>query len=111
MQSNIHADTESDPSPILSARGITKSFPGVRALNEVDFSVRAGEVHALCGENGAGKSTLMRVLSGAFRPDSGEIAFKGARVEFRNTRDALSRGILLVHQEISLVSELTVAEN
>jgi ABC-type sugar transport system ATPase subunit len=98
-------------SPILAARGVTKSFPGVRALGGVDFDVRPGEVHALCGENGAGKSTLMRVLSGAFRPDSGEIIFKGARIEFRNTRDALGRGILLVHQEISLVSELTVAEN
>ncbi len=111
MQSNIHADTESGPSPILSARGITKSFPGVRALNEVDFSVRPREVHALCGENGAGKSTLMRILSGAFRPDSGAIAFRGAPTEFRNTREALGVGILLVHQEISLVPELTVAEN
>jgi ribose transport system ATP-binding protein len=80
-------------------------------LGGVDFDVRPGEVHALCGENGAGKSTLMRVLSGAFRPDSGEITFKGARIEFRSTRDALSRGILLVHQEISLVPGLTVAEN
>jgi ribose transport system ATP-binding protein len=90
---------------------VTKSFPGVRALADVDFDVRSGEVHALCGENGAGKSTLMRVLSGSLRPDSGEITFNGARIELRNTRDALSRGILLVHQEISLVPELTVAEN
>jgi ABC-type sugar transport system ATPase subunit len=106
---NLRDDNSS--SPVLAARGVTKSFPGVRALGGVDFDVRPGEVHALCGENGAGKSTLMRVLSGAFRPDSGEVIFKGAGIEFRNTRDALGRGILLVHQEISLVSELTVAEN
>jgi ABC-type sugar transport system ATPase subunit len=111
MQTERNAANESGSSPVLAALGVTKSFPGVRALGGVDFDVKPGEVHALCGENGAGKSTLMRVLSGAFRPDSGEITFKGARIEFRNTRDALSRGILLVHQEISLVPELTVAEN
>jgi len=111
MQTEIQADVENGPSPILAARGINKSFPGVRALDRVDFDIRAGEVHALCGENGAGKSTLMRILSGAFRPDGGEIVFKGSPVEFRNTREALGRGILLVHQEISLVPELTVAEN
>jgi ABC-type sugar transport system ATPase subunit len=111
MQTSGSPTDEDNSSPVLAARGVTKSFPGVRALAGVDFDVRPGEVHALCGENGAGKSTLMRVLSGAFRPDGGEITFKGARVEFRNTRDALGRGILLVHQEISLVSELTVAEN
>src|SRR6516165_821306 len=111
MQGNTQADNESRLSPLLSARGISKSFPGVRALDEVDFNVRPGEVHALCGENGAGKSTLMRILSGAIRPDSGAIAFKGAPAEFRNTREAMSQGILLVHQEISLVPELTVAEN
>ena len=111
MQTDIQANTQTGPLPILSARGVSKSFPGVRALNAVDFDVRPGEVHALCGENGAGKSTLMRILSGAFYPDSGEIVFQGAPTEFRNTRDALGRGILLVHQEISLVPELTVAEN
>ncbi|HEY4166676.1 MAG TPA: ATP-binding cassette domain-containing protein, partial [Reyranella sp.] len=111
MQTDIQADTVSGPSPLLAARGVTKSFPGVRALGGVDFDVRPGEVHALCGENGAGKSTLMRILSGAFRPDAGEIVFKDAPTEFRNTREALGMGILLVHQEISLVPELTVAEN
>jgi ABC-type sugar transport system ATPase subunit len=111
MQTVRGAADETGSPPVLAALRVTKSFPGVRALGGVDFDVRAGEVHALCGENGAGKSTLMRVLSGAFRPDSGEIIFRGARIEFRNTRDALSRGILLVHQEISLVPDLTVAEN
>jgi ribose transport system ATP-binding protein len=97
--------------PVLSARGVSKSFPGVKALNRVDFDIRAGEVHALCGENGAGKSTLMRVLAGTFAADEGEVLFRGQPVQFRNTREARSQGILLIHQEISLVPEMTVAEN
>ena len=105
------SEGETGPLPILSARGVTKSFPGVRALDAVDFDIRPGEVHALCGENGAGKSTLMRVLAGTFRADAGTITFKGSPVDFRGTREALGQGILLVHQEISLVPELTVAEN
>jgi ribose transport system ATP-binding protein len=90
---------------------MTKSFPGVQALQGVDFDVRPGEVHALCGENGAGKSTLMRILAGDYRPDEGEIAFRGKRATFRNAREARSAGILLIHQEISLVPDMTVAEN
>jgi ribose transport system ATP-binding protein len=105
------SEGETAPLPILSARGVTKSFPGVRALDAVDFDIRPGEVHALCGENGAGKSTLMRVLAGTFRADIGTITFKGNPIDFRGTREALGQGILLVHQEISLVPELTVAEN
>jgi ribose transport system ATP-binding protein len=96
---------------VLAARGVSKSFPGVRALDRADFDVRAGEVHALCGENGAGKSTLMRILAGAFRADEGEVLLRGRPVLFRNTQEALSNGVLLIHQEISLVPELTVAEN
>ena len=96
---------------VLAARGVSKSFPGVRALDGADFDVRAGEVHALCGENGAGKSTLMRILSGAFRADDGEVLLRGRPIVFRNTQDALRSGVLLIHQEISLVPELTVAEN
>jgi ribose transport system ATP-binding protein len=99
------------PSPILSARGMTKSFPGVQALQGVDFDVRPGEVHALCGENGAGKSTLMRILAGDYQPDEGEIAFRGSKATYRNAREARGEGILLIHQEISLVPEMTVAEN
>ena len=97
--------------PILSARGITKSFPGVQALQAVDFEVRPGEVHVLCGENGAGKSTLMRILAGDYQPDEGEILFRGAKATYRNAREARREGILLIHQEISLVPEMTVAEN
>jgi ribose transport system ATP-binding protein len=97
--------------PVLAARGVSKSFPGVRALDRADFEVRAGEVHALCGENGAGKSTLMRILAGTFRADDGEVLLRGRPIVFRNTREALNSGVLLIHQEISLVPELTVAEN
>jgi ABC-type sugar transport system ATPase subunit len=103
-------DTQRDL-PILSARGVSKSFPGVKALNKVDFDIRPGEVHALCGENGAGKSTLMRVLAGTFGADEGEITFRGQPIQFRNAREARNQGILLIHQEISLVPEMTVAEN
>lgn len=96
---------------ILEVSGISKAFPGVRALRAVNLSVRAGEVHALCGENGAGKSTLMRILAGNEKPDSGDIIFAGRRVSFRGPLDAKQEGILLIHQELSLVPEMSVAEN
>jgi ABC-type sugar transport system ATPase subunit len=99
------------PSPILSVRGVSKSFPGVKALSAVDFDVRPGEIHALCGENGAGKSTLMRILAGNYQADEGEIEFRGQPAHYRNTREARRQGILLIHQEISLVPEMSVAEN
>ena len=73
---------------LLAMRGITKSFPGVQALREVDFDVRKGEVHALVGENGAGKSTLMKILSGVYELDAGEITFKGQPAAFRNPRQS-----------------------
>jgi ABC-type sugar transport system ATPase subunit len=90
---------------------MTKSFPGVQALQAVDFDIRPGEVHAVCGENGAGKSTLMRILAGDHRPDEGQITFRGERAAYRNAREARRDGILLIHQEISLVPDMTVAEN
>jgi ABC-type sugar transport system ATPase subunit len=96
---------------VLEARAVSKSFPGVKALDGVDFSLKAGEVHALCGENGAGKSTLMRVLAGNTQPDLGCVAYAGQEVAFRSPKDARQQGILLVHQEISLVPQLSVAEN
>jgi len=99
------------PSPVLSVRGVTKSFPGVKALRAVDFDVYQGEVHALCGENGAGKSTLMRILAGDYQADEGEVLFRGVSARYRNTREARREGILLIHQEISLVPEMSVAEN
>jgi ribose transport system ATP-binding protein len=99
------------PLPVLEAVGISKSFPGVRALDDVCFDIVQGEVHALCGENGAGKSTLLKILAGTFPPDAGEIRHKGEPIRLESPLDAKRRGILLVHQEISLVRELTVAEN
>jgi ribose transport system ATP-binding protein len=97
--------------PILTLSGITKTFPGVVALNEVSFDVRPGEVHALVGENGAGKSTLMKVLAGLYHPDAGEIIYQGAPVRIDNPLAAREKGILLIHQELSLSPELSVAEN
>ncbi|TAK23418.1 MAG: ABC transporter ATP-binding protein [Chloroflexota bacterium] len=92
-------------------RGIVKRFPGVVANDGVDFDVRVGEIHALLGENGAGKSTLMSVLSGLYAPDEGRILLDGAAVAFRDPRDAIGRGIGMVHQHFMLVPTLTVAEN
>ncbi|MDY6286944.1 MAG: sugar ABC transporter ATP-binding protein [Lachnospiraceae bacterium] len=96
---------------ILTMKGIDKSFPGVHALDHVDFEVRRGEVHALMGENGAGKSTLMKVLTGIYKKDSGTITYEGKEVEFHNTREAQDAGIVIVHQELNMVGDLTVAQN
>ena len=96
---------------VLSMRGIGKSFPGVRALHNVDFTLRAGEVHALMGENGAGKSTLIKVLTGVYAKDAGVIAINGSEVAIRSPQDAQKAGISTVYQEITLCPNLTVAEN
>ncbi|MGI6056864.1 MAG: sugar ABC transporter ATP-binding protein [Bilifractor sp.] len=96
---------------ILTMKGIDKSFPGVHALDHVDLEVRAGEVHALMGENGAGKSTLMKVLTGIYKKDSGTITYFGKEVEFHNTREAQDAGVVIVHQELNMVGDLTVAQN
>ncbi|PPB80892.1 putative multiple sugar transport system ATP-binding protein [Albidovulum inexpectatum] len=99
--------------PLLQMRGITKTFPGVRALDGVNLTVHAGEIHALVGENGAGKSTLMKVLSGVYPHGSydGEILFDGAPVAFRSVRDSEEKGIIIIHQELALVPLLSIAEN
>jgi ribose transport system ATP-binding protein len=96
---------------LLSVRGIVKSFPGVRALDGVDLDVEPGEVHCLLGQNGAGKSTLIKVLSGAHRPDSGELTWAGERVELGSPVDALRLGIATMYQELDLVPGLSVADN
>ncbi|MBE7559101.1 sugar ABC transporter ATP-binding protein [bacterium] len=97
--------------PVLEARHIVKTFPGVRALDGVDLCVNRAEVHALVGENGAGKSTLIHVLAGIYQPDSGEILMHGRPVRFENPRRAARAGIGVVFQELSLVPNLSVAEN
>src|SRR5690606_27127880 len=87
-----------DQAPLLEMRGIHKRFPGVVALSNVDFDVRRGEVHALVGENGAGKSTLMKILSGVYTRDAGQIIFKGQPVVFTNPRQAQVAGITTIYQ-------------
>ena len=98
---------------ILSMRGITKTFPGVKALQDVNLEVRRGEIHAICGENGAGKSTLMKVLSGVYPHGDyeGEITFEGEPCRFSGIRDSEHRGIVIIHQELALASNLSIAEN
>ena len=105
------AVTAPDGGAVLTMRGIRKAFPGVVALDGVSFDLRAGEVHVLLGENGAGKSTLMKILSGAYRRDSGDIAIDGQAVSIESPRDAQALGIATIYQELSLVPQLTAAEN
>jgi ribose transport system ATP-binding protein len=97
--------------PLLRLTGVVKTFPGVRALDGVDFEVAPGEVHCLLGQNGAGKSTLIKVLSGVHRPDAGEILMSGEPVSFASPQAAMRAGIATIYQELDLVDELTVAEN
>ncbi|MBV9391116.1 MAG: sugar ABC transporter ATP-binding protein, partial [Verrucomicrobia bacterium] len=107
------ADTAplSNTAPLLAMQGISKSFPGVRALEHVDFELNPAEIHALIGKNGAGKSTLIRILGGIYRPDRGRILINGQEVELSGPNAAISLGIAIVHQELSLVPGLSVAEN
>lgn len=102
---------QSTPPPAVELRSIDKSFYGVLANADVDFSLARGEVHALLGENGAGKSTLCSVIAGLYRPDSGEMLMDGEPIDFRSPKDALAAGIGMVYQHFRLVPNLTVAEN
>ena len=95
----------------VAMRHITKRFPGVVALDDVSFEARRGEIHAICGENGAGKSTLMKILSGVQLPDEGTLEIDGVPRRFSGTRDAERAGIAIIHQELNLVEELSVAAN
>ncbi|MBN8858786.1 MAG: sugar ABC transporter ATP-binding protein [Sphingobacteriales bacterium] len=96
---------------LLSVQHLSKSFPGVKALDDVHLNVEAGKVHAVMGENGAGKSTLMKILIGMIEPDSGNIYFKGERVAFHSVHDAIKAGFSMIHQELLPFPDLTVAEN
>ena len=96
---------------LLEMKHICKAFPGVVALNDVSFDLHEGEVHALMGENGAGKSTLMKILTGTYKQDSGDIVYKGEILEKRDEKFMLSMGVAIIHQELSYVPHLTIAEN
>ena len=96
---------------ILEFQNISKSFVGVKALSDVSFSVREGEVHALLGENGAGKSTLMKILSGAYMKDAGKVFLDGQEIQVKNTKESERLGISIIYQELNLIPELSVAEN
>ena len=98
---------------ILEMRGITKTFPGVKALDNVNMTVREGDIHALCGENGAGKSTLMKVLSGVYPSGSyeGQIFYEGQERHFRDITHSEQIGIIIIHQELALIPLLSICEN
>ncbi|WP_028235490.1 multiple monosaccharide ABC transporter ATP-binding protein [Pseudobutyrivibrio sp. MD2005] len=98
---------------ILQMQGITKEFPGVKALDDVNLSVKEGTIHAICGENGAGKSTLMKVLSGVYPYGTydGKIIYKGAEMKFKNIKESESAGIAIIHQELTMIPELSITEN
>lgn len=97
--------------PTIQAVNCTKVFPGVKALSNVSVDFYPGEVHALLGENGAGKSTLIKILSGVYTPTEGYVVLEGQKVEFHSPRDAIEKGIAVIHQELSIANDLTVAEN
>ena len=104
-------DSTGGAPPLLELKGASKSFGGVAALRNVDFSLRKGEIHGLIGENGAGKSTLMKIIAGVHHDFEGQMLLDGREVRFRSPHDSLSAGIGMVHQELSIVPDLTVAEN
>ena len=99
------------PSPVITVESVSKTFPGVRALDNVRFELLPGEVHALMGENGAGKSTLMKILAGVYTKDAGTIVYNGHEVNFTNPREAQAAGIGIIHQELQLMNHLSVAQN
>src|SRR5262252_2363943 len=97
--------------PVVSMRAVSKAFSGVRVLNNVQFDLMPGEVHALVGENGAGKSTLMKILAGIYTKDTGEILLRGQPVDIRTPRSAQEHGISIIHQELNLMPHLGAAQN
>lgn len=97
--------------PVLSLKGISKHFPGVKALDDVSLDLFEGKVTALLGENGAGKSTLMKIISGVYTLDAGEILYQGVSKRFKNPREAQEEGITIIHQELNLIQSLSIGEN
>ncbi|KAF1021701.1 MAG: Ribose import ATP-binding protein RbsA [Paracidovorax wautersii] len=111
MSASVTTQTTAAPAMQVAMRGISKAFGPVKVLNAVDFSLAAGEIHALMGENGAGKSTLMKVLCGIYQPDAGSIEVEGRPATIRSTADAEALGIGIIHQELNLIPQLSVMEN
>jgi len=111
MPSELRPAVSTPDAPVLSLAGITKTFPGVRALSEVSLDLYPGKVTALVGENGAGKSTVVKVLTGIYQPDGGAIHVDGKPTPFPTPQSAESAGVTAIHQETVLFDELTVAEN
>ena len=102
---------ENGSAQVLELKDIVKIFPGVKALDGVSMTIKRGRVHALMGENGAGKSTLMKVLSGVYRKDGGEILIDGGHIEIKNPMDSEKYGIAVIYQEFALVPELSITQN
>lgn len=111
LENSHPVDTQTDQAPIMEVRDISKRFPGVVALNNVSLQFLPGEVHAIVGENGAGKSTLMKIMAGAYTPDSGEIILMGDKVSFSHPKEAQEKGVSIIYQEFNLLPERTVAQN
>ncbi|MRG55632.1 ATP-binding cassette domain-containing protein [Phyllobacterium sp. SYP-B3895] len=107
----MEEDDVSQPAPILEMKHVSKSYGGIAALSEVDFVAYAGEIHAILGENGAGKSTLIKIAAGVTDPSEGELYVEGKRVDFRNPTEAMAAGVVCVFQELSLLPDMTVADN
>ncbi len=107
----LYARQEDRLNPVLEMRGISQIFPGVKALDNVDIQLYSGQVTALIGENGAGKSTLVKILTGIYRPNEGEILLDGTPVHFQSAQDAIDAGVTAIHQETVLFDELSVGEN
>ena len=108
---NVSGENQLQTQNVLEMQGICKSFPGVRALHDVNFTLKRGEIHGLMGENGAGKSTLIKVMTGVYEKDAGQITVEGKTIHFRSPQGAQDFGVGTVYQEITLCPNLTVAEN
>ena len=111
MTAGTERDAELEQEKLVELKGITKTFGGVHALDGVDFEVYDGEIVALLGDNGAGKSTLIKIMSGAYMPDAGEICFEGKKVEIRSPIDAMGYGIETIYQDLALFDNLTASAN
>jgi L-arabinose transport system ATP-binding protein len=111
MQAQLSTPSQPEALASLSFKGIGKTFPGVQALADISFTARPGTVHALMGENGAGKSTLLKILGGAYAPSSGHLQIGDREVNFKSTAESIANGVAVIHQELHLVPEMTVAEN